>query len=148
MTAEATQLTPEQAEQLVGQGDPDEKPSVLGGAAEVVPIPCKIMTVQNGQFVVQDVGAWAYTPYGVFATGYWAFDLGTDGKPNDGVEEQDNLFPYNNVSYITYDYAAYLAFIEQAKAAALTQAEQAEPEEVIEGEAEEVTPDAEPNPGD
>lgn len=105
--------TEDLAELLAGAGEPEpqrEKPSDLevavGGGLEECTIPV-IIGLQNGrEFHVDDLRAWAWTPFGVYGVGYYGDD--------EEKVERNVLFSGREVSSIELQAEAYENYVKQA----------------------------------
>lgn len=94
-----TNLTEEQFAELIRDGEPTAPPRPSGMLGhQVCPIPASFYVYRAGTFYRPEPASWAYTQFGIFATGHW-------GREPD--EEKSLLIPYEALVYIEFDMESY-----------------------------------------
>lgn len=119
------------------QREPSPLEIACGGRLLLVQTPADINLKDGRTFVVEDLQAWGYTPFGILGVGHWSDEPG--GEDN----WESRLFAADTVHDIKFNKERYEEIIEEIKAEEEA-AEQEEPaEELPNSESEEIVPVAE-----
>ena len=97
-------------ELLQGEGAPDpeertELERAVCGPVEEVSIPIRIELEDGNEFCVDDMHAWAWTPFGLYAVGHWASD-------EEGEFESNQVFAGRTIKRIELQAEAYAEYVQ------------------------------------